>query len=187
MLDGEQKLIREAMRKEGASAFGELYDHYHPKIYRFVYLKVSNREEAEDITHHVFLSAWQNIKKYRFQGFPFSSWLYHIARNKVIDHYRSATHHSPIESTEVERIATPENVMESADASLSREHIQLAISRLPADQQDIVIMRFVEDMSHKEIAAVLQKTEGAVKVMQHRTLKRLKAMLKNGPTDINTI
>jgi RNA polymerase sigma-70 factor (ECF subfamily) len=74
MLDGEDKLITSAV-KGNSSAFGQLYDHYHPMIYRFVAVKVSRREEAEDITHQVFLSAWQNIKSYEHRGHPFSSWL----------------------------------------------------------------------------------------------------------------
>ena len=87
MLDGEQSYVNSAIRGD-SSAFGVLYDHYQPMIYRFVAVKVGRREEAEDITHQVFLSAWQNIKRYEHRGHPFSSWLYRIARNQVVDHYR---------------------------------------------------------------------------------------------------
>ncbi len=88
MLDGEQKLIKDAVQGI-SSAFGSLYDHYQPMIYRSVLVKVGRREDAEDITHQVFLSAWQNIGGYKHRGYPFSSWLYQIARNQVIDHYRA--------------------------------------------------------------------------------------------------
>src|ERR1700677_3343750 len=81
MIDGEEKLIQEAVRGD-SSAFGLLYDHYQPMIYRFVAVKVGRREEAEDITHQVFMNAWQNIASYRHRGHPFSSWLYRIARNQ---------------------------------------------------------------------------------------------------------
>ncbi len=88
MIDGEEQLVEQAVGGN-SSAFGSLYDHYHPAIYRFIAIKVSSREEAEDITHHVFLSAWTKIRTYKHRGHPFSSWLYQIARNLVIDHYRS--------------------------------------------------------------------------------------------------
>src|SRR5271168_2768290 len=88
MIDGEEKIVEKAVKGD-SSAFGQLYDHYQPMIYRFVVVKVGRREEAEDITHQVFLSAWQGIKGYEHRGHPFSSWLYQIARNQVIDFYRS--------------------------------------------------------------------------------------------------
>ena len=84
MIDGEEQLIRSAVGGD-SSAFGSLYDHYQPMIYRFVVVKVGSREEAEDITHHVFLSAWTKVRTYKHRGNPFSSWLYQIARNLVID------------------------------------------------------------------------------------------------------
>src|SRR5579862_2288407 len=106
MLDGEEKVIKSAVTGN-SSAFGELYDHYQPMIYRFVAVKVSRREEAEDITHQVFLSAWINIKNYKHRGHPFSSWLYQIARNQVIDHYRSKRNDVSIENTDPEFFVMP--------------------------------------------------------------------------------
>src|SRR5437588_759346 len=88
MIDGETQLIEAAIRGE-SSAFGALYDHYAPKIYRFIVVKVTLREEAEDLTHQVFMHAWLNIGSYKRMGHPFSSWLYRIARNQVVDHYRT--------------------------------------------------------------------------------------------------
>ena len=82
----EEKLIKQAKNGDQAS-FGALYDNYIKQIFRFVVLKVSSREEAEDIVHDVFLSAWQNMPNYQHRGFPFSSWLYQISRNKIIDYY----------------------------------------------------------------------------------------------------
>ena len=108
MLDGEDRIIERAIRGE-ASAFGELYDHYQPKIYRFVVIKVARREEAEDLTHQAFLNAWQNISVYRNVGFPFGSWLYHIARNLVIDHYRSKRDHLDLEEIDPEFAASAES------------------------------------------------------------------------------
>ncbi len=89
IMDGDENLIVKAAVGGDASAFGVLYDRYQPMIYRFVAVKVGRREDAEDITHQVFMSAWQNVAGYRDLGHPFSSWLYRIARNQVIDHYRA--------------------------------------------------------------------------------------------------
>ena len=89
MLESEKVYIKKA-KSGNQEAFGALYDHYLPSIYRFILLKVSNRAEAEDLSHEVFLSAWKNIPGYKDKGFPFSSWLYQIARNAVIDFYRTS-------------------------------------------------------------------------------------------------
>ncbi len=176
MLDGEQNLIKGAVRGE-ASAFGSLYDHYQPKIYRFVLLKVSQREDAEDLTHQVFLSAWQNIETYRSLGFPFSSWLYQIARNLVIDHYRMKKSDVRLDSVDPEFFITPVKLELTVERDMDMERVLTAVAHLKQEYQDVVIMRFIEELSLKEVAAALQKSEGAIKLVQHRALKELKALL----------
>jgi len=177
MLDGEKKLISDAV-KGRPSAFGSLYDHYHSKIYRFVLVKVSHREEAEDLTHQVFLSAWQNIATYKYRGSPFGSWLYQIARNKIIDHYRAKRPAVELENADEEYfLSSDEDLDSSIDASLNMEQVMSAIRELKPLYQDVIIMRFVEELSPKEVAAALGKTEGAVKLLQHRALKELKKLL----------
>lgn len=180
MLDGnpsknEEKVIKEAIEGE-ASAFGLLYDKYHERIYRFVYLKVSHREEAEDLTHQVFLKAWQNIENYKHKGFPFSSWLYQIARNHIIDHYRTRKPLISIERIEEVEIVPFENEKDIDDKNTLAK-IQKAITLLPQEQQDIIIMRFVEELSPKEIARALEKPESTVRVLQHRAIKNLKKII----------
>lgn len=192
MLEGEQNLIRSA-RKGNASAFGALYDHYIAQIYRFIYLRVSGREEAEDLTHEVFLSAWRNIPSYKHKGFPFSSWLYQIARNKVIDHFRTRKTTFPIEEVIERDLDIPAllNTEEDLDIVLDLEKIRLAMQSLTEEQQSIIIMRFVEDMAPKEIAEVLGKSEGSVRLMQHRAINNLKAILRKtkerGPENSNLV
>ena len=174
--DGEDSIVQHAIRGE-SSAFGLLYDYYQPKIYRFVILKVGHREEAEDITHQVFLSAWQNIKNYKTKGFPFSSWLYRIARNQVIDHYRTRKVTSAIDEIQPEYILSPAAAHLNVDKNLEVERVMEAVWKLEGNYQDVVIMRFVEDLTLKETAGALGKTEGAVKLMQHRAIKKLKTLL----------
>lgn len=176
----EKELIRRSVEGE-SSAFGLLYDKYQPHIFRFVYLKVGQREEAEDLTHQVFLSAWENIETFRDQGLPISSWLYKIARNRIIDHYRTR-------KTAVSIEQAPEEIMELAaitddhantlDTKFALEKVYKALAQLSQDQQDIIIMRFVQDLSYKEIADVIGKNQGAVRVIQHRAIKILKDLLQ---------
>jgi RNA polymerase sigma-70 factor, ECF subfamily len=176
MLDGEEKLIKEAVRGN-SSAFGALYDHYQPMIYRFAAVKVSRREEAEDITHQVFLSAWLNIKSYQHRGYPFSSWLYQIARNQIVDHYRAKREETSIDAIDPEIFAVPASAHFDLPMKLEMESVRRGMSKLKADYQDIIILRFIEELSLKETATAMQKTEGAVKLMQHRAIKELKKIL----------
>ncbi len=176
MLDGEKSLVRNAVGGE-ASAFGLLYDYYQPRIYRFVLMKVGRREEAEDLTHQVFLNAWQNIKNYESRGFPFSSWLYRIARNGVIDYYRAAKPETSVEEINPDFFVAPALAEFDLHKKMELQKVRLAIQALDPTYQDVVIMRFVEDLSIKETAAALNKSEGSVKVIQHRAIKKLKELI----------
>lgn len=176
MLEGEDRLIRRAKNGE-MEPFGQLYDHYIAPIYRFVLVKVTNRHEAEDLTHDVFLSAWQNLKNYKHKGFPFSSWLYQIARNKVIDHYRTKKNHTNFENVDEELLKVADVSEVNLNTTLELEQVKAAITNLSPEQQDVIIMKFVEDLSNEEIAEALGKTEGAVRLLQHRAVNNLKTLL----------
>lgn len=176
MIDGEEKLIKQAIGGD-SSAFGALYDQYQAMIYRFVLVKVGRREEAEDITHQVFLSAWQNVKSYKHRGYPFSSWLYQIARNQVIDHYRANKGDISLEKMDPEYFVVAATAHFDLGTKLEIEKVRATIQTLKPDYQDVIIMRFIEDVSLKETAIILKKTEGAVKLIQHRAIKELKKML----------
>ncbi len=169
----EESLIQKAGKGDG-NAFGTLYDAYMPRIYRFVFLKTGRKQDAEDITHQVFLSAWQNIGKYESKGFPFSSWLYRIASNAVIDHYRTKREHRNIETVPEEIIAETPDLEGRIDTAFELELVKTALSQLEEDQQNILLMKFVDELSNKEIAEALGKNEGTVRVIQHRALKQLK-------------
>lgn len=173
MLDGEEKLIQDAVKEGDSSAFGKLYDYYQPMIYRFVIVKVGRREEAEDITHQVFLQAWQNVRTYHHRGHPFGSWLYQIARNQVIDHYRSRRNDVPLEIADTEGALRQVN---QPDISLRMDvkKVLMAIRHLKSEYQDAIVFRFIEDLSIKETADVMHKTEGAIKLIQHRAIEELK-------------
>jgi len=177
MLEDEHNLVARA--KEGeAEAFGLLYDFYMPRIYRFVLIKVGQREEAEDLTHQTFLKAWEHMETYESRGFPFSSWLYRIARNSVIDHYRKSRPQVNIDDLSPDIIR--EESTQGGDLQIKMEWAVMleAIFKLKDLEQDVLIMRFVDEMPHKEVAKAIGKSEQATKVIQHRALKNLKKIIR---------
>jgi RNA polymerase sigma-70 factor (ECF subfamily) len=169
-------LISEA-RDGDPGAFGALYDRYQPRIYRFIYLKVGRREEAEDLTHQVFLGAWEHMPSYRERGFPFSSWLYRIARNTVVDYYRSRRRTEPLEDLDPDAVVSGESIEQSAAQALLLRDVRRAVATLKPEHQDIIILRFVDELSVKEAAEALEKSEGAVKLLQHRAMRELRKRL----------
>lgn len=176
-MDGDENLIVKNAVAGDSSAFGELYDRYHPMIYRFIAVKVARREDAEDLTHQVFLAAWQNIARYKDLGHPFSSWLYRIARNQVIDHYRAKKPDVSLEVMDIEGLLEPVAAHIDLPRKMELEKTLKAVRQLSQDHQDVIIMRFVEDLSVRETAKAMKRSEGAVKLLQHRAIKELKKIL----------
>jgi RNA polymerase sigma-70 factor (ECF subfamily) len=151
---------------------------YQPRIYRFIYLKVNHREEAEDLSHQVFLSSWQNISSFTQQGFPISSWFYQIACNRVIDYYRTKHTTIPLEDMQEEIHTTIENIADTVESKMQLENIYTALRSLHPDQQDIIIMRFVEELSSTQTARALGKNKGTLRVLQYRALRELKKQMQ---------
>lgn len=176
----EKELIIKAQNGD-SDAFGTLYDLHFTKIYRFIFIKVRHKHNAEDLSHHVFLNAWKNIGSYRHQGFPFSSWLYKIASNAVIDFYRTAKNHIDIEEVHEEKFGESNDSTHSLEIAMEMERIAEALHELTGDEQNVVIMKFVNELENKEIANALEKSEGAIRVIQHRALKHLKQILETIP------
>lgn len=173
----EDKLIYRAQGGD-ESAFGKLYDEYFQRIYRFTLIKVGRKQDAEDLSHQVFLSAWKNIRNYKHKGFPFSSWLYKIAQNAVIDFYRTQRSHIDIEDVREDRLGTQSSSDENLERSMEIERVRKKLLKLKDDEQDVLIMKFIDELSNKEISAALKKSEGAIRVIQHRALKQLKKLLE---------
>jgi len=177
MLDGEQQILKDAIGGK-ASAFGLLYEYYQPKIYRFIYLKVSHREEAEDLTHQTFLKAWVNLGAYTPQGYPFGSFLYRIARNLVIDHYRTRKETQALESVEeIATLASSSPHLE-LETKMAMENVRTVLASMKPEYQEVIIMKYIEEMTNGEIADMLEKSEGAVKLLHHRAMKVLKQIIE---------
>jgi len=179
----DETLFIKKAKKGEADAFGWLYDKYVSQIYRFIFLKVGVKQEAEDITHQVFLNAWMNIASYEERGHPFSSWLYRIANNAVIDYYRGRKNIQSLETTAGENLQELPELEKNLDKLQDLKLVQAALARLESDQQNVLIMKFIDDLSNKEIAATLNKSEGAIRVIQHRALKQLKKNLQNSQSE----
>ncbi len=180
MLAGESAYIEKAQKGDGA-CFGHLYNHYSQPIYRFIAVKVGTRQEAEDLLHEVFMSAWQKLPTYAPQGFPFSSWLYKIARNRVIDYYRTRKSHSSIDdevATNEDLFAARSEIDDQLDQNLELASVKAALVELTDEQREVVELRFQQDLSPAEIAQVVGKREGTVRIIQHRAIQKLKQLLE---------
>lgn len=180
----EQQFVRLAIKGD-AQAYGVLYDRYQSKIYRFILLKVGVVAEAQDLTHQVFLHALTHIGSYQDIGHPFGSWLYKIARNQIIDHYRTRKDQPSLdEDGGEERFSAflqSDDLAQETQTRMEMERVAQAIQQLKPEYQDIVIMRFIEDLSIKEIAQIVEKSEGAIKLLQHRAVAALKKILNESP------
>jgi len=170
----DHQLVDKA-RKGDRQAFSRLYHQYIDSIYRFVLLKIGNKQLAEDITSQVFLQAWKHIRRYRITRVPFSGWLYRIARNQIIDFYRSYRPRLSLDETKLDIWIN--NPVTEFDEKAELRQIYVALKKLSEIQQSVVIMKFIEGLSNKEIAQALRKSEGAVKLIQHRAIKKLKEEL----------
>lgn len=158
------------------NAFGQLYLKYLDGIYRYIFFRVGERKtDAEDLTETVFFNAWEHIGKYKTIEGNFRAWLYSIAHNTVIDYYRKEKYR--IESLE-EYIPDERGSVEDAILKkIETEEVIAALNLLTQEQKDVIILRFIEDLSPKEIAKILKKNEEAIRALQYRAIKELQKIL----------
>ncbi|HME36770.1 MAG TPA: sigma-70 family RNA polymerase sigma factor [Candidatus Sulfotelmatobacter sp.] len=172
--EADERLLIEAAQRDPA-CFADLYEINFERVYAYVMRKVGNRAESEDLTAEVFHQALANLKRFEWRGIPFAAWLFRIAANLITDRWQrsgrevaddaghiDAVQVSPAEIEEVERRATLFRLVDS----------------LPAEQRRVVVLRFVEQKSIKDVAREIRKTEGAVKQLQFRALSSLRARME---------
>jgi RNA polymerase sigma-70 factor (ECF subfamily) len=172
----ESELVSQA--KASPEAFGELYEMYVDKIYSYMYYRTGNHHDAEDLTAKAFYQALTHIDRYVDRGLPFSAWLYRIAHNLVANWYRAKSRRKVITLDEVTTSALyqgsdvpPEKVLESQD---DQRLLLRLIRRMPDDRQQLVILKFVHQLSNLEIGQIMGRSEGAIKSLYHRTLLALR-------------
>lgn len=179
-LDREEidNLVRQA-KTQSAEAFGRLYDLLVKRIYNYVYFRVKNHSEAEDLTEEVFLRALEALSGYELTEAPFASWLFRIAHNLVIDYYRKSKKYaiSSMEDAE-EVLSNGKNLDDLVSEKIEQEGLLKALSRLTDDHREVIVLKFVEGFSNKEIGEIMDKTEGAIKSLQHRALLSLRGYLE---------
>ncbi len=172
----QEKQILKRIKKGENEAFGELYDFYAPKVYRFVRLKVDCQETAQDLTSEAFLKIWEYLQEQKRIRERFRSLLYKIARNLVIDFYRAKSNRE-ILMDELEELSHIEDDQRSDDLALRREdmkEIKQGLVKIKSNYQDVIIWYYIEDMPISEIAGILDKREGTVRVLIHRAKEALK-------------
>lgn len=166
-------LVNRAREGDGA-AFAQLYDRYVERVYRFILYRVGGDQAlAEDITSEVFLRALRKIKGFTWQGRDLGAWLLTIARNLVLDHFKSGKVRLEIlgaEGDERDRVVDAED---EALSKVSQQALYRAISRLGSEQQEVIYWRFMQGYSVAESAAAMGKSEGAIKALQYRAVKAL--------------
>lgn len=168
-----------AAAKDDKEAFGELYERYMPKIYNYVYYRTGNAQDAEDLTARVFYRAMGHIANYEDKGVPFQAWLYRIAHNLVANFHRDQGRRKiiPLDDyiAHTMRADAPD---QQAEAGEEQEQLMAAIRRLPAERQQLLLLKFIEGKSNAEIGEIMQRTEGAIKSLYHRTLLALRDELQ---------
>lgn len=172
----EQQLVEQA--KTDAEAFGKLYELYVDRLYSYIYYRIGNHHEAEDLTAKVFHRALNHIPSYNQRGLPFAAWLYRIAHNLVANWHRDHRRRQVVGLEQVHlSSAREETPQQAAERSNERELLLAAIQKLPPERQTLLTLKFVERMSNAEIGQIMGRSEGAVKSLYHRTLVSLKGLL----------
>ena len=175
--EDEATLVKRAVAGD-ADAFGELYLLHMDAIYRYIYYRVANTDDAEDLAEQVFLNAWEALPGYEQRKYPFTSWLYRIAHNVVVDYHRRHKPTAPLPPPETvdwgeEQPTSLEQVIEAEEASA----LATAIAQLSEEQQQVIILRFIQGLKHAEVARIIGKSESACRVIQHRALTALNKLL----------
>ena len=174
----EATLIERARRFDRA-ALSELYKHHVQAIYRYIYYRVGDVDVAEDLVSEVFLKALEGIESFTYSGAPFASWLYRIAQARVSDYFRrkARREHLPLDET---LVSGQEEPRAEVEARLRHEELRSAIARLTEEQQQVIILKFIEGLSNAAVAQILGRTEGAVKSLQYRALASLQRIMSEG-------
>ena len=170
----EERLLIEAAQQD-PSRFAEVYDQNFHRVYAFVARRVRDRAEAQDLTAHVFHQALANLGKFKWRGAPFVTWLYRIASNAIADQARRKLR----ETGEPADSGVDASVPSELEAVDRRARLFREVEKLPEDQRRVIVSRFADEMSIREIAAMLGRSEGAVKQLQFRALENLRNRLSD--------
>jgi RNA polymerase sigma-70 factor (ECF subfamily) len=175
MTPDEKQLVKQAQAGD-KEAVSMLYQAYEQSVFQYVYYRVESRQIAEDITAEVFLRMIRGLPGYQDQGVPFGAWLFRIAATRIADFYRENKKVTLTLISDDQR-SDDTDPFDRLDQQEERKHLQQALQELPADYQNVLILRFMKNLSHAEVAAILEKPEATVRNLQHRALKALGEIL----------
>lgn len=184
--DGEEVAALVARAQAGdSSAFGEIYDRYNETVYRYIYFRVNNAQLAEDLASETFLRALRRISSFSWQGRAFGAWLVTIARNLVVDHFKSGRYRLEIAKPDVLGADSPETDPSTSPETAALEKLTnatllTAVKKLNPDQQECIVLRFLQGFTVAETARTMGKNEGAVKALQYRAVRTLARLLPEG-------
>ena len=170
--ESDERLLIEAAQKD-PSRFAELYELHFNRVYAYVARRVRDRAETQDLTAHVFQQALANLGKFKWRGAPFAAWLYRIASNAIADHARRNMRETNDLQSATETTAAAVDLEEVE----RRARLFRAVDKLPDDQRRVIVLRFSEEKSIREIADELGRSEGAIKQLQFRGLENLRSRL----------
>ncbi|PIZ56075.1 hypothetical protein COY23_03620 [bacterium (Candidatus Torokbacteria) CG_4_10_14_0_2_um_filter_35_8] len=179
-------LVRK-IKNGDTDAFSELYDIYINPIYKYVFLRISDPEEVQDLCQKIFLKVWNGRESFKEdqKGFFFTSWVFRITRNVIIDHYRTKkTNKISLDVKEnFAKVSLVHKVDNEGIKNLERKSLNKtlisAVRKLPESERQIIVLKFIEGFNNKEISEISEKSQGAIRVLQFRALKKLSQLLSN--------
>jgi RNA polymerase sigma-70 factor (ECF subfamily) len=175
----EWDLVKRAQEYE-EQAIEALYQTYYPKIYNYAFLQMGDVQASEDLASDVMLKMIESINKYHFRGLPFGAWVFRIARNRLIDLHRRRRRRGEVDLSETlsSALANPQALAERA---LERGQIQIALKHLTDEQRQVITLKFIQGFDNSSIGQIMQRSEGAIKSLQHRALGSLRRLLYQEP------
>ena len=183
----QERALIDRAKKEPA-AFGELYRRYVDRIYNYIYYRTGSAGDAEDLTGKVFFKAMSHIKGYKHMGLPFSAWLYRIAHNLVANYHRDRARKQEISLDNLPGQILPRSELHPETRTMRTQEVDALLARirdLAPNRQELLILKFVDQLSNAEIGLIMRKSEGAIKSLYHRTLLELRELMDEGEESEN--
>src|SRR3978361_1647926 len=177
----EMRALVDRAQKGDRSALEELYLLHFDRIYSYLHVSVGNKHDAEDLTTQTFLKMLESIGRFRWQSAPFSAWLFRIAHNLAMDHFRARRRWPPEEEVPEPPGSEEPSAELEAMQSIGRQSMLELIDKLSHEQQQVLTLKFVFNFANADVAKILDKSEGAIKSLQHRALASLQKQISDQP------
>lgn len=182
----EQRLLRRAQQGD-REAFAELYRANVQAIFRYIAARINDSQLAEDLTGEVFMRALQGLPSYRHEGLPWLAWLYRIAHARIVDVYRRQARRPMETELDSEMLAADHDLDERLHQEQTADLLRSAIARLTDEQQQVIVLRFIEGLRVEAVAQIMGKNANAIKALQHRALRAIAARLERSGLDLEAL